>query len=372
MGELLGAGMKVTRQRFLAGSIAGLASLALPSGIVRAAEPKPMRAIFVNPGRSNEDFWVSVSDVMRTAAADLAIQLDIVYGERSILYTEKVGLDLIAQARPGDYLLVGNEQHSAGPIVEAGLARGLKCLMVFNGFVDDEVARYGRPRERTPNFLGELLADNVGARGLIAAARRAGVAPRIVGVNGNTETPAAADRERGLRQIAAGMDDLFLGQTLTTDWTREAGRQRAGGLLDRYPDTTIVWCANDPIALGAVDAAVQRGRHPGRDIFIGGLNWSAEAIDQIRSGTLELSVGGHFLLGGWALVLLRDYHEGLDFAQLGLNQSVPFGTLDRSNLDSWLRRFNGADWSAVKFRRFSRYFSGTPGPYDFSLPAVLG
>ncbi|HEV2678191.1 MAG TPA: ABC transporter substrate-binding protein [Aliidongia sp.] len=356
-----------------------MASLALSPGLVRGAAFRPMRAIFVNPGRSNEDFWVSVSAVMRAAAADLAIHLDIVYGERSVLYTQQVALERIAVAEPGDYLLVGNEQHSAGPILEAGLARALRCLIVFNGFVGDEVARYGGPRQKFPNFLGELLADNVAAgseiaRGLIAAAKRAGAPLHVVGINGNVETPAAADREIGLRQATAGIAGLTLGQVLTSDWTREEGRQRAAGLLDRYPETSIVWCANDPIALGALDVALQRGRRPGRDIFIGGLNWSSDAIAAIQSGHLELSLGGHFLLGGWALVLLRDYHEGLDFAEVpgGLSQSVPFGALDRSNIDSWVGRYDGSDWSAIRFQRFSHYLSGARGPYDFSLPAVLG
>lgn len=371
--------MKISRQQFLTGSLAGLAALALPSGLVSAAAQRPMRAIFVNPGRSNEDFWVSVSAVMRAAAADLAIHLDIVYGERSVLYTERVALERIAAAEPGDYLLVGNEQHSAGPILEAGLARGLKCLIVFNGFVGDEASRYGRPREKTPNFLGELLADNVAAgaeiaRGLIAAARRAGAPLNVVGINGNPETPAAADREIGLHQATVGIDKLTLGQVLTSDWTREEGRQRAVGLLDRYPDASIIWCANDPIALGALDAALQRGRQPGRDIFIGGLNWSSEALTEIQAGRLELSLGGHFLLGGWALVMLRDYHEGLDFAATpgGLSHSVPFSALDRGNVDNWLGRFGGANWSTIRFQRFSHYLSETRGPYDFSLPAVLG
>ncbi|GGF22921.1 sugar ABC transporter substrate-binding protein [Aliidongia dinghuensis] len=366
--------MDLSRQQFLTGALASVGSLLLPR-IGRSATLSPMRALFVNPGRSNEDFWVSVSAVMRAAAADLDIHLDVVYGERSVLYTEQVAFERIAAAEPGDYLLVGNEQHSAGPILEAGLARGLKCLIVFNGFVGEEAERYGRPREKTPNFLGELLADNVAAgaaiaQGLVAAARRAGAPLRLVGINGNTETPAAADREVGLRRTVAGTEGLHCAQVLTSDWTREEGRQRALGLLDRYPDTTIMWCANDPIALGAIDAAVQRGRQPGKDIFIGGLNWSTEAISAIRNGLLELTVGGHFLLGGWALVLLRDYHEGVDFAPL--TQSTPFGTLDRANLDNWLRRFKGADWSAIRFRRFSHYLTGARGPYDFSLPTVLG
>ena len=90
--------MKLSRQDFLAGSLAGLISLGLPPGRARAAALRPMRAIFVNPGRSNEDFWVSVSAVMRAAAADLAIDLDIVYGERSVLYTQQVALARIAAA----------------------------------------------------------------------------------------------------------------------------------------------------------------------------------------------------------------------------------------------------------------------------------
>jgi len=73
-------------------------------------------------------------------------------------------------------------------------------------------------------------------------------------------------------------------------------------------------------------------------------------------------------------VLLRDYHEGLDFAALpsGASFSIPLGALDRRNLDSWLGRYGRADWRAVRFRRFSRFLNGERGGYDFSLPAVLG
>jgi len=371
--------MNISRQQFLAASLAGLAMSALPGRLVRAAPAlKPMRAIFVNPGRSDEDFWVNVSAVMRAAAADLDIHLDIIYGERSVLYTHQVALERIAAASPGDYLLVGNEQHTAGPILEAGAARGLRCLIVFNGFVGDEVERYGRPRQRMPAFLGELLADNTAAgaeiaRGLIAAARRAGAPLHLVGITGNLETPAAVDRVSGLRQVTAGRADLTLSQVLATDWTREEGRLRAAGLLDRYPETTIIWCANDPIALGALDAALAHGRQPGRDIFIGGLNWSPEALAEVKAGRLELSLGGHVLLGGWALVLLRDYHEGLDFAVSdGVSLSVPFGALHRGNLDNWLGRYGAADWSAIRFRRFSHFLTGERGSHDFSLLAVLG
>lgn len=355
-----------------------MSAAALPAVGAWAAAPRPMRAIFINPGRSNEDFWLNVSAVMRAAAADLDIRLEIVYGERSVLYTQQIALERIRAAAPEDYLLVDNEHHSAGPILEAALARGLKCLMVFNGFFGGEVARYGPPRQKFPNFLGEVLSDNVAAgaeiaRGLIAAAKQAGAPLQMIGINGDPETPAAADRLAGLRQATTGIGDLSLKQVLSTDWTRAEGLNRAAGLLDRYPETSIVWCANDPLALGALDAALARGRRPGRDIFIGGVNWSKAALTEISAGRLVLSLGGHLLLGGWALVMLRDYHEGLDFAALpgGASVSVPFGALHRGNIGGWLDRYGTSDWTAVRFARFSRFLNGRRDGYDFSLPAII-
>lgn len=76
----------------------------------------------------------------------------------------------------------------------------------------------------------------------------------------------------------------------------------------------IVWAANDPMALGAVEAARLSGAIPGSNFFVGGINWDEPALAAIKDGVLSVSVGGHFMTGGWELVMLYDYHHGRDFS----------------------------------------------------------
>ena len=63
------------------------------------------------------------------------------------------------------------------------------------------------------------------------------------------------------------------------------------------------------MALGAMEGVVAAGKSPGKDVFIGGLNWDPPALDKVKDGALVTTVGGHFMIGGWALVLLYDYER---------------------------------------------------------------
>jgi ABC-type sugar transport system substrate-binding protein len=61
--------------------------------------------------------------------------------------------------------------------------------------------------------------------------------------------------------------------------------------------------ANDPIVLGTIGTIIESGKKPGRDIFIGGLNRDKPALEKIKDGMLTISMGGHFMTGGWTMVL---------------------------------------------------------------------
>ena len=366
--------MSITRRKFVCAGLGAVAAATLP-GRVQAAESRPFKAIFINPGRSDEAFWVTVTNFMTAAAKELGIELDVAYGERDRFKTVEIAEARIKAAAPGDYILINNEQRTGGPIYEAAKAKKLKIFVAFSGFTDDETKDIGAPRSTYPNYLGALLPDNVAAgramaQGLIAAANK----PVTMGaINGLTATPAAADREAGLQQALAEAKDVTFTQIVAADWTRESGQQRMAGFLQRYPHITAMWVANDPMALGAISALEAAGRHPGHDVVVCGLNWDAPAIKEIIDGRLALSAGGHFMAGGWALVMLRDYHDGIDFASSGgLIQSLPFGVIDRTTAEPWQKRFGGGDWSQIGFKRFSRSLNPGLKAYDFSPKTILG
>ena len=112
------------------------------------------------------------------------------------------------------------------------------------------------------------------------------------------------------------------------------------------------------------------GLVPGRDIQLVGLNWSEDALREIRAGRLLLTDGGHFLLGGWSIVLLRDYADGCDFAAVSPRVEVKTSAITRRNLGSVGDLVKTRAFDRIDFTRF-RAKAGRCGRYDFSLDALI-
>jgi ABC-type amino acid transport substrate-binding protein len=71
------------------------------------------------------------------------------------------------------------------------------------------------------------------------------------------------------------------------------------------------------MAFGAMRAFAEAGKVPGKDALFSAVNTSSEALQAVIDGRLSALVGGHFTLGGWALVELHDYDQGVDLARYG-------------------------------------------------------
>ena len=72
---------------------------------------------------------------------------------------------------------------------------------------------------------------------------------------------------------------------------RAAAKETLGKLLANYgKDIEVVICANDTIALGAMDAVLDGGRTVGKDIYLIGADGSAKALEQIKAGQISGTV----------------------------------------------------------------------------------
>ena len=121
--------------------------------------------------------------------------------------------------------------------------------------------------------------------------------------------------------------------------------------------------------MGAMNAAISQGKTPGDDVFFGGCGWYTPALDMIREGTLTTSVGGHFMDGGWAMVLLHDYHHGKDFISDPIETKMY--SIDKRNVEKYSKTFVKQQWSKIDFKKFSKVHNPHLERYDFSLEAVL-
>ncbi|MBR0726201.1 ABC transporter substrate-binding protein [Bradyrhizobium manausense] len=355
-----------------------------PAGRVIAADAKPLNIVFVNPGKTGEVYWDMVAQTMQAAGRKLNANVEVLTSERNYRTMQELGLGVVARPDKPDFLILSNEESAAVPILEAAEAAGVKTLLLSNTLIGEDAVRLGPPRRTLKNWLGDITTDltTAGARmanALIGAARNEKwQSPdgkiHLLGIGGDEITPASIARNAGLQLAVAAAPDVVVDRMLFANWTQSEAEQVAANYLSWAQRKGIrpagIWAGNDPMALGALKAVAAAGITPGESIQVVGLNWSEDALREIKAGRLLLTDGGHFLLGGWSIVLLRDYADGCDFAAGSPHVEVKTSAITRDNLGSVAGLIKSRAFDRIDFARF-RAKPGRCGQHDFSVDTLI-
>lgn len=336
-----------------------------------------MRVSFLNPGSSAGAFFGKMVAFMRVVAGQLGIDLEVLDCHRNRSRMIAGGKALVRRSPRPDYLLLVNKQNIALEILPQACAAGIRVMLVNEGGMAFDAEALGRPRERFDLWLGEVVPDDERAGRLLAesliAAARAGARPagdgllHVAGLAGGY-TSVSILRVGGLRQAVMEAENLSFHGVAPADWQQARAAELTAELLARYPETAVVWAASDVMARGAIEAVAASGRLPGRDVFVGGIGWAPLVPGMIRRGELSASVGGHFMDGAWALIMLWDLHQGRDFETL---QTTSSGVLlTRDNLDDYTGFFDEKQWREADLTRLSRVRNPTLESYDFAVDSV--
>ncbi|MFH2065149.1 MAG: ABC transporter substrate-binding protein [Pseudomonadota bacterium] len=346
------------------------------------------KVTFINPGVSTLDhttggFWYNVSAFMKAVAEDFNIELEVLYAERNHLMLPRLVQKAANQKRKPDYLIIVNEMKQGETQLQKAMDAGIKTFMMLNTLTDQKsIQKFGASREKYKNWIGSLIPDNQFAgyriaKTVIDKALQEGVTAKdgklhLVGMAGDYVTPAAIERNDGLKKAVAEYTNVDLKQIFVCNWSKDTARDKTLHILNRYPEVGAFWAANDPIALGTIEAIIASGKKPGRDIFIGGLNWDKPALEKIKDGMLTISMGGHFMTGGWTMVLLYDYHHGKDFAEEGVALKMKiFDEINATNIEEYQQKFGDRNWDSIDFTRFSKVRNPNLKKYSFSLAPLL-
>lgn len=106
----------------------------------------------------------------------------------------------------------------------------------------------------------------------------------IVNIQGTLGSTAQIGRSRGLANAAReyGWD---LMAEVSGDFTENKGREVMGALLKGYDNINIVYCENDNMAIGAIDALESAGKHVGQNIMNGDV--MVVSFDGVNEKSLE-------------------------------------------------------------------------------------
>jgi ABC-type sugar transport system substrate-binding protein len=294
--------------------------------------------------------------------------------------------NIIKQAREAlqghnrpDYLVFVNEQSVAPEVLRLAQGSGVKLFLVNNALTVDQVKLLGARPDKYPDWIGSLVPnDEEGGYLMLKELIRLHppVAPGqmidLLAFSGLKVTPSAQLREKGMRRALAEHPQVRLRQLVYGGWTRQRAYEQAKLLFTRYPQTSLVWAANDEMAFGVMQAYVESGGVPGKDALFGAINNSPAALQALLDNRLSVLLGGHFTLGGWALVELHDYDQGVDISQYGgRDRQLPLLQLINRAHAKQLLALGSAQNFGVDFHQLSAKGRPASYRYPFSLQILM-
>jgi ribose transport system substrate-binding protein len=116
--------------------------------------------------------------------------------------------------------------------------------------------------------------------------RRIGGTGDIVVIEGIPGAVTSQERLRGFREAAREVPGIRIAASRAADYQRETARSVTAELLAGLPRVDGILCANDTMALGAIEALEAAGRR----MPLVGVNAIPEAIAAIKSGRLLATV----------------------------------------------------------------------------------
>ena len=266
------------------------------------------KVTFINPGYAHSnptgDFWLNVTLFMQAAADDLNINLTVQYADRNHIIMKQLVREALQDT--DSYLILVDEKSVIAHTLINSTHIHPAIIFLLN---QPTQAQTKRLVKKGYGILGSLLPDNFQAGKLLAKKlvslidkphRR--YRNEMIALLGETATLAAQQREQGLLNYSNREPHLNLKQRVAANWSYDEAFQLTPGLLKRFPDTKLIWSANDAMAFGAAAALTELGLR--EKIKVGGVNW-----DQKQSTHLDTSIGGHVTLGGLAMIKVFEHNQ---------------------------------------------------------------
>lgn len=146
--------------------------------------------------------------------------------------------------------------------------------------------------------IAKALFDSMGGKGKIFVCQ---------GLLGNT---AANDRYAGLQKALEEYPDIEVAADDTANWNTDEALALVETWLTQTPDVGGVWCANDNMATGALqalDAAGLKGK-----VGVVGIDANTDIVEAVRDGYATATVSSNgYLQGGYTLAICYAAWAGL-------------------------------------------------------------
>ena len=325
---------------------------ALLISMAAVAADRPRIGVVI-PDLSNI-FWDRYREFMVDGAKELDIDLIVLNANNKPDNMIKGLEDLVAQEVDGIIFTPYWESATRG--VSLAHEAGIPVVLT------DCFADFGPQEARFPNYIGYVgpFDEDGGyemASVLIKAMKPGPDGKKVIGViNGTAGTTVAIGRRAGLERALKENPDVVVAGELDSNFLRDIALTKFESLYQGHPEITGVWTANGESAVGAIAAIKAAGKVPGKDVLVVSLNLDPENVELVKKGEQIFDLGGHWLQGGFGLVMLYDHIKGFTVPKDRANVLLRFLPLTQELVPQFEKDFpNGMP--VYDFKKFSKAYN---------------
>lgn len=331
--------------------------------------------VFLNPGepvdRGKGLFWPMTARLMGVAANTFGMKLEVLYAERDHLLMLRQAESLAKRPKLPDYVVMVNEKQAAPKMLKMFAGTQTKVLLIHNDLTSEQRLKIGNERGLMNHWIGTAKTDEERStfRMMEELYRQLGDSePLVIGITGSRGTPVSLERAQGVSNFMTSAGRGRQLQLVFSNWSATDAESKADVLLSRYPQTNIIWAANYSMAQGALQAVKSKGA----PLLVGSTAAAPPTAPSMTEQGMAVSLGSHFFIGAWAMVLLHDYHHGVDFEKHGgLRQKLDHLYVIKPDNASRYYEVVYDKPDELDFSVFSKHLHPLPGLYNFSLAPLM-
>lgn len=255
-----------------------------------SAEGKNVTMILKN---LTNPFFISVKEGAEKAAGELGINLTVLAPLQADNNEEQSQMVDQAIASQTDLLIMcPSDSEGIVPAIQRVAEAGIPIVNLNTLIGGDEVLwksfvaieNYDAGYQTT-----KALCELMGGKG------------EIMVIEGVTGAQTSIDRVKGATDAIAEYPDIQIVAQQSGDYNRAKAMDVVQNLLQANPNVNAIYCCNDEMALGAVEAVASAGKTG--DILIAGCDANADARAAIQDGKMALSCDSQPVEQGYQAVM---------------------------------------------------------------------
>lgn len=220
----------------------------------------------------NNPFFVSIREGIEEKAKEEGAEVVISDAQNDSSVQSNQIEDLITQKV--DIIIINPVDSTAiASSVQKANEANIPVICVDRGSEDGEVVSLVASNNvEGGKMAGEFILEKVGENAEVI---------QLEGIPG-----ASSTRERGQGFEEATKDKISLVASQPANFDRAEGLTVMENLLQAHPDVKAVFCQNDEMALGAIEAI----KASGKDIVVVGFDGNDDAVEAVKNGELAATV----------------------------------------------------------------------------------